>query len=93
MRINARLDDKAQQQIDHLTSMTGQSVSQVVRESVVRCYRAVRGDQGGLRHFAQAIGAGDSGRSDTATRCKELLAESLAAKHGLTPDLPPGPLR
>ncbi|MDH4391607.1 MAG: ribbon-helix-helix domain-containing protein [Aquabacterium sp.] len=93
MRINARLDDEAQQQIDYLTITTGQSVSQVVRESVARYYRAVHSDQGGLRHFAQAIGAGDSGRSDTATRYKELLAESLAAKHGLTPDLPPGPLR
>ena len=83
MRINARLDEEAQQQIDYLTAATGQSVSHVVRESVARYYQAVRAEQGGLRHFAQAIGAGDSGRTDTATRYKELLTESLAAKHGL----------
>jgi Arc/MetJ-type ribon-helix-helix transcriptional regulator len=84
MRINARLDDEAQQQIDYLVQTTGQSVSHVVRESVARYYQSVRSEQGaGLRHFAKAIGAGDSGRSDTASRYKELLTESLAEKHGL----------
>ena len=85
MRINARLDDEAQTQINYLTQATGQSVSHVVREAVARYHREVRASQGGLRHFAQLIGQGDSGRSDLATNYKPLMAESLAIKHGLGP--------
>ena len=85
MRINARLDDEAQTQIDYLTQATGQSVSHVVRESVARYYNAVRAEQGGLRHFAKAIGAGHSGQGDLASNYKQHLAESLAGKHGLKP--------
>ncbi len=84
-RINARLDGEAQAQLDYLVRSTGQSVSHVVREAVARYHAQVKAQQGGLRHFAQAIGRGDSGRSDIATRYKELLAESLARKHGLRP--------
>jgi predicted transcriptional regulator len=83
MRINARLDDESQQQIDYLTQATGASVSQVVRESLARYYRDVQAERSGLRHFARMIGQGDSGRSDMATNYKQILAESLAAKHGL----------
>ena len=95
MRINARLDDESQQQIDYLTRATGQSVSHVVRESVARFYQAVRAEQGGLRHFAKAIAAGDSGSADSASDYKQPLADSLAAKHGLSQAAPakpsPGP--
>ena len=85
MRVNARLDDEAQSQINYLTQATGQSVSHVVREALARYHREVRASQGGLRHFAQLIGQGDSGRSDLATNSKQLIADSLAAKHGLGP--------
>ena len=85
MRINARLDDDAQQQINYLTQATGQSVSHVVREAVARYYTQTRARQGGLRHFAKLIGQGDSGRSDGASNYKQLLAETLAVKHGLGP--------
>ena len=86
MRVNARLDDEAQSQINYLTQSTGQSVSHVVREALARYHREVRASQGGLRHFAQLIGQGDSGRSDLATNYKQLIADSLAAKHGLGPE-------
>ena len=85
MRINARLDDDAQAQIDYLTQATGQGVSHVVREAIARYHRDVRASQGGLRHFAKLIGQGDSGRSDLATDYKRLNAQSLATKHGLGP--------
>jgi hypothetical protein len=35
------------------------------------------------------VGQGDSGRSDVASNYKDLLAESLAAKHGLGRSTPP----
>ena len=90
MRINARLDDEAQQQIDYLVQATGQSVSQVVREAVARYHAQTRAQQGGPRRLLAMIGQGDSGRSDIASRYKELLGESLAQKHGLKPlDAPP----
>ena len=83
MRINARLNDESQAQIDYLTQTTGQSVSNVVREALARYHRDVRASQGGLRHFAKLIGQGDSGRTDLATDYKQLILESTAAKHGL----------
>ena len=83
MRINARLDDEAQAQIDYLTQTTGQSVSHVVREALARYHRDVRASQGGLRHFAKLIGQGDSGRTDLATDYKQLILESIVVKHGL----------
>ena len=86
MRINARLDDDAQQQINYLTQTTGQSVSHVVREAVARYYTQTRARQGGLQHFAKLIGQGDSGRTDVASNYKQLLTETLAAKHGLGPE-------
>ena len=82
MRINARLDDLSQQQLDYLAQATGQSVSHVVRESVARYYAEVRAERVGLSHFAKVIGQGDSGRGDLASNYKQLLGESLAAKHG-----------
>ena len=83
MRINARLDDESQAQIDYLTQTTGQSVSHVVREALARYHRDVRASQGGLRHFAKLIGQGDSGRTDLATDYKQLILESIVVKHGL----------
>lgn len=85
MRVNARLDDEAQQQIDYLVQVTGQSVSQVLREAVARYHAQTRAQQGGPRRLLAMIGQGDSGRSDIASRYKDLLTESLAKKHGLGP--------
>jgi hypothetical protein len=85
MRINARLDDDAQRQLDELTQATGQSVSHIVREAVARYHREVTTGQRGLQHFAKLVGTGDSGRSDLASNYKDLITESLVAKHGLGP--------
>lgn len=83
MRINARFDDQAEQQITWLTEATGQSVSHVVREAVALYYRQVRAEQRRLpTRLLASVGAADSGHADTASDYKRLLADSLAAKHG-----------
>lgn len=84
MRVNARLDEESQQQIEYLVAATGSSVSQVVRESVARYYRDVRAQQGGMRHFAKLIGKGDSGRSDIAGNYKQEVAQILDEKYRLS---------
>ncbi|NRF69519.1 ribbon-helix-helix protein, CopG family [Aquincola sp. S2] len=83
MRVNARLDEETQQQLEYLVEATGESVSHVVRESVARYYRDVRAERGGMRHFAKMIGKGNSGRSDIASNYKQYVAESIDAKYGL----------
>jgi len=92
MRINARFDEQAEQQITWLTEATGQSVSHVVREAVAVYYRQVRAAQHRLpSRLLASIGAADSGHADTASDYKRLLAEGLAAKHGV--GAPAGPDR
>jgi len=83
MRINARLDGNTEQQLQYITESTGQSISQVVRDSVSMYYAHVRTEPKGLLNFARWIGKGNSGHSDTASNYKQILAESWAAKHGL----------
>jgi predicted DNA-binding protein len=83
MRVNARLDDETQKQLEYLVEATGESVSHVVRESVARYYDEVRARQPALKHFGRLIGKGHSGRSDIASNYKQVLTESLEAKHGL----------
>ena len=85
MRINARLDEETQRQIEYITAATGQSVSHVVRESLARYYAEVKARQLAPMKFLALVGQGDSGRDDLSTNYKQLLAESLAAKHGLSP--------
>ena len=86
MRVNARLDEATQQQLEYITQATGQSVSHVVRESVAQYYAQVRGQRGPSRLLAMA-GKGDSGRSDVASTVKAQLSQILQAKHSLA--LPP----
>ena len=85
MRINARLDEDTQRQIEYITATTGQSVSHVVRESLARYYVEIKAQQRPPMKFLALVGQGDSGCSDLATNYKQVLAESLATKHGLTP--------
>ncbi|MDQ2779932.1 MAG: ribbon-helix-helix protein, CopG family [Pseudomonadota bacterium] len=82
MRINARLDDDAAEQVAYLTRVTEQGVSHVVRESVAHYYALVKAQQSGPRRLLASIGKGDSGRSDIAGNLKLHLGESLDAKHG-----------
>lgn len=91
MRINARLDDEAQKQIDYLTQATGQSVSHVVREAVARYHAQTKAQQAGPRRLLAMIGQAESGRTDIASRYKDLLTESLSQKHGVGPVEPVNP--
>ena len=79
MRVNARIDEATQQQLDYLTQATGESVSHVVRESVAQYYAQVRGQRKPSRFLAMA-GSWSSGRSDTASNVKAALIEALDAK-------------
>ena len=81
MRVNARLDDEAAEQIDYLTRATGMGVSHVLRESVALYYGHVRAQRAALTHLGALIGKGDSGRSDIASNVKRHLGESLDVKH------------
>ncbi|MDQ2926665.1 MAG: ribbon-helix-helix protein, CopG family [Caldimonas sp.] len=80
MRVNARLDDEAAEQINYLTRATGFGVSHVLRESVALYYGHVRAQRAGLIHLGGLIGKGDSGRSDIASDVKRHLGDSLDAK-------------
>ena len=84
MRVNARLDETTQQQLDYLAQATGQSVSHVVRESVAHYYAEVKRQRQPSRFLAMA-GKGDSGRSDVASNVKAQLTEILEAKLALAP--------
>lgn len=80
MRVNARLDDAAQQQIEFLAQATGQSVSHVVRESVARYYAEVRAQQQGPANFLALAGTGRSGRGDVSSHVKAELDALLPDK-------------
>ena len=67
MRVNARLDDNTQEQLNYLTTATGQTVSHVVRESVAQYYVQVRGAAAQPKAFLALVGKGNSGRSDVAS--------------------------
>lgn len=82
MRVNARLDAAAAEQIDYLTQATGLGVSHVLRESVALYYRHVKAQRAGPTHFGALIGKGDSGRSDIAGDWKSFVGAGLADKHG-----------
>ena len=84
MRVNARLDEESQQQVDYLTAATGMPVSRVLRESIGLYYRQVRAQRAGIKHLAPLIGRGDSGRSDIAGDVKRHLGDALAAKQHLS---------
>ena len=82
MRINARLDESTQQQLEYLTRATGKSVSHVVRESVAQYYVQLRGQGSTPSGFLALAGTGRSGRGDVASRVKHHLDDGLAAKLG-----------
>jgi len=82
MRINARLDEATEQQLEYLTQTTGQSVSHVVRESVAQYYVQVKGQRQPSRLLALALsGQWRSGRSDTSTQVRSVVLEALKAKY------------
>ena len=87
MRINARLDEATEQQLDYLTQVTGQSVSHVVRESVAQYYLQVRRGRPPSR-FLSLAGQWRSGHADTAGNVNAVLAEAMAAKFPPPPSHP-----
>ena len=88
MRVNARLDDNTQEQLNYLTTATGQTVSHVVRESVAQYYVQVRGAAAKPKAFLALVGKGHGGRSDVASNVKRELSEALAAKLAAQRGLP-----
>ena len=85
MRVNARFEGVAEQQVTYLATRSGLKVSDVLRDSVDFYYRHVRGQTGQLKHLADCVGQGDSGRSDIAANVKKYVGESLDAKFALAP--------
>jgi hypothetical protein len=82
MRVNARLDETTEQQLEYLVQATGQSVSHVVRESVAQYYVQVKGQRQPSRFVALATaGQWSSGRSDASTNVRSVVIESLKAKY------------
>lgn len=83
MRVNARFEGEYERQVEYLTQATGMGVSDVLKASVEYYYQAVRAKgKPQLNNLRAFIGKLDSGRSDVATRYKEMLGDAVAAKHG-----------
>ena len=87
MRINARLDEATEQQVDDLGQVTGQIKSHVVRESVTQYDLQVRCGRPPSRFLSMA-GPRRSGHADTASNVKAVLAEAMAAKFPSPPNKP-----
>jgi len=85
MRVNARLDETTQQQLEYLTQVTGQSVSHVVRESVAQYYVQVRQQQRPPSKLLAMAGRWRRGHTDSSVRVKEIVAEAIEEKLGLRP--------
>ena len=81
MRVNARFDGDAEQQVTYLAEVTGMGVSEVLRTSVQHYYDMVRAQRSGLKHLSAFIGQGDSGRVDVASRYKQQLGDDWRAKY------------
>lgn len=81
MRLNARLDDEAQKQVEYLKQATGQSVSAVVREAIAVYHVQVRSQQTRPpSRFLALAGTVRSGRSDIASNVKAVVADAIDAK-------------
>lgn len=81
MRVNARFEGVAEQQVSYLATSTGRKLSEVLRDSVDFYYRHVRSAGAGLKHLPKLIGKGDSGLEDVSTNVKHYVSEGLVAKH------------
>lgn len=82
MRVNARFEGIAEQQLEYLTLATSASVSEVLRLSVENYYQRIRGNQPALKHFGRHVGAHHSGQTGTSANYKAVIAEAIASKHG-----------
>ena len=81
MRVNARVDEATQMQLNYLTEATGQTVSDVVREALAVYHAKVREQQPRPKSKYLALaGTGRSGHTDTASNVKKYVAEAIEAK-------------
>ncbi len=85
MRVNARFQGVAEQQVAYLASSTGQKLSDVLRDSVDFYYQHVRAQSGQLKHLAKLFGQGDSGRSDISANVKPFISVGLDEKYATAP--------
>ncbi len=85
MRVNARFEGVAEQQVTYLATSTGLKLSDVLRESVDFYYRHVRSGAGRLEHLSKLIGMGDSGRSDISANVKKYVSDGLDEKYASNP--------
>lgn len=85
MRVNARFEGVAEQQVTFLANSTGLKVSEVLRESVDFYYRHVRAEGARLKHLSKWIGKGNSGQSDISANVKKYMGEGLDAKYTANP--------
>ena len=81
-RINARIDDTLERQLDEIRVITNESTTEVLR-SAIALYRASLGERG--RRAADILAANGfigswSGPADLSTTYKRELARSLDAK-------------
>ena len=82
MRINARLDEATEQQLEYLTQTTGHSISHVVRESVAQYYVQIKGQRQPSRLVSQALsGQWRSGCTDTSTHTRSAVLGALETKY------------
>jgi hypothetical protein len=83
MRINARLDEASQKQLEYLARVSGHRVSQVARESMARYHAEVSARQRLPMNFLSMVDEGRSGRTHLASNYKQVIADSATAKYGL----------
>lgn len=80
MRVNARSEGEAGQQLNFLAEAKGLGVSEMLRSTSGQRHDAqMRAQRNGLAHFAAFIGRGHRGHSDIAGSYKIHLA---AGSHG-----------
>lgn len=81
MRVNARLDEATQRELQQLVRDTGLSVTEIIRASIHRYYlQEAAQAQSVADSFADLIGSFD-GPEDLSSRYKQACTHSLLDKH------------
>ena len=79
-RINARVGEATQRQMEELVRATGQTTSDVVREAIAVYHAQVRKERPAPLRLLAMVGKYSSGRTDGATNYKAIVAEAIDAK-------------
>jgi hypothetical protein len=81
-RVNARLDEATQRELQQLVRDTGASVTEVIREAIHRYYLQEAAQAHTVADdFADLIGS-IAGPAELSVDYKRILADSLGRKHG-----------